>query len=124
MRPAVRRVGDVIGGDPGWRALVSAGSSIAGVLRPGLALPKGEAVTAGTDLYVRAYAARAVPLGLATALVLLGDDRVATWPMLVVAGLAQVGDSAIGVRQRNMGMALGAGAFAVLHLASAWWLAR
>ena len=105
-------------------ALVSAGSSVAGVLRPGLALPKGEPVTVGTALYVRAYAARAVPLGLTTALVLLADDPVATWPMLVVAGLAQVGDAAIGVRQRNMGMTMGAGAFAVLHLASAWWLAR
>ncbi|MDJ0347511.1 hypothetical protein QMK19_40005 [Streptomyces sp. H10-C2] len=44
--------------------------------------------------------------------------------MLVVAGLAQAGDSAIGAQRRNPGMTFGAGAFAVLHLASAWWLAR
>ncbi len=105
-------------------ALVSVGSSIAGVLRPGLALAPGEAVNAGTDLYARAYAVRAVPLGLATAAVLLSGAHAAAWPMLVVAGLAQVGDSAIGAQRRNPGMTFGAGAFAVLHLASAWWLAR
>ncbi|WP_306191030.1 MULTISPECIES: hypothetical protein [unclassified Streptomyces] len=105
-------------------ALISAGSSIAGALRPGIALAHTEPVTAGTDMYARAYAARAVPLGLATAVVLLADARAAAWPMLVVAGLAQVGDSALGARQRNLGMTLGAGVFAVLHLASAWWLAR
>lgn len=105
-------------------ALISAGSGLAGALRPGIALAPGEPVTAGTDLYARAYAARAVPLGLATALVLPADVRAAAWPMLVVAGLAQVGDSTIGWRRRNTGMALGAGVFAVLHLASAWRLAR
>lgn len=105
-------------------ALISAGSSVAGALRPGIALGRTEPVNAGTDLYARAYAARAVPLGLAAAVVLLADARAAAWPMLLVAGLAQVGDSAIGARRRNLGMALGAGAFAVLHLASAWWLAR
>ncbi|WP_055585608.1 hypothetical protein [Peterkaempfera griseoplana] len=105
-------------------ALISAGSSVAGALRPGIALAHSEPVTAGTALYARAYAARAVPLGLATAGVLLTGARAAAWPMLVVAGLAQIGDSAIGARQRNRGMALGAGAFAVLHLASAAWLAR
>ncbi|WP_031071053.1 hypothetical protein [Streptomyces sp. NRRL WC-3742] len=103
-------------------ALVSAGSSVAGVLRPGLVLSAGEVITAGTGLYARAYAVRAVPLGLATAWVLLAGPRAAAWPMLVVSGLAQVGDSAIGAKQRNAGMAFGAGAVAVLHLASAWWL--
>ena len=106
-------------------ALISAGSSVAGTLRPGLALPAGEPITTGTNLYARAYSARAVPLGLATALLLLtGAPGVAVWPMLVVAGLAQAGDSAIGLLQRNRGMAFGAGAFAVLHLASACRLAR
>ncbi|MGA5816584.1 hypothetical protein ACPC54_01785 [Kitasatospora sp. NPDC094028] len=106
-------------------ALVSAGSSVAGVLRPGLALPGGEPVTTGTDLYARAYAARAVPLGLAVALLALtGAADAVMWPLLAVAGLAQAGDSAIGARYRNRGMTLGAGAFAVLHLVSACWTAR
>ncbi|MGW4896192.1 hypothetical protein ACWEQL_28650 [Kitasatospora sp. NPDC004240] len=105
-------------------ALVSAASSVAGVLRPGLGLPAGEPVTVGAHVYVRAYAARAVPLGVATALAVTVGDASAAWPMLLVSGLAQVGDSAIGFRLRNLGMAFGAGAFAVLHLASAWWVAR
>ncbi|MFH9348139.1 hypothetical protein [Kitasatospora sp. NPDC017646] len=106
-------------------ALVSAGSSVAGVLRPGLALPTGVPLNTGTDLYARAYAVRAVPLGLAAALLLLtGAPHGAAWPMLLVAGLAQVGDSAIGARYRNRGMTYGAGACAVLHLATAVWIAR
>ena len=105
-------------------ALVSAGSSVAGVFRPGLGLPDGEPVTAGTHVYVQAYAARAVPLGLATAAAMWADNAAVAWPMLLVSGVAQVADSAIGFRQRNLGMGFGAGAFAVLHLVSAWWVAR
>ncbi|MFD7731333.1 hypothetical protein ACFV6F_13235 [Kitasatospora phosalacinea] len=114
---------DVLSAANALAALVSAGSSVAGVVRPGLALPAGEPVTAGAHLYARAYAARAVPLGAATAVAVWADAAVA-WPMLLVSGLAQVGDSAIGFRQRNLGMGFGAGAFAVLHLFSAWWVAR
>ncbi|MEW1909071.1 hypothetical protein AB0442_11490 [Kitasatospora sp. NPDC085895] len=105
-------------------ALVSAGSSVAGVLRPGLGLPEGEPVTVGTHVYARAYAARAVPLGVATAVAVTAGGAAAAWPMLLVSGLAQMGDSAIGFRQRSLGMGFGAGAFAVLHLVSAWWVAR
>jgi hypothetical protein len=75
-------------------------------------------------VYVRAYAARAVPLGLATAAAMWADNAAVAWPMLLVSGVAQVADSAIGFRQRNLGMGFGAGAFAVLHLVSAWWVAR
>ncbi|QKW22137.1 hypothetical protein HUT16_26440 [Kitasatospora sp. NA04385] len=104
-------------------ALMSAGSSVAGVLRPGLALPAGEPATAGVHLYAQAYAARSLPLGVATAAAVWTGAAVA-WPMLLVSGLAQVADSAIGFRQRNLGMGIGAGACAVLHLLSAWWMAR
>ncbi|MFG2692419.1 hypothetical protein [Kitasatospora sp. NPDC048407] len=105
-------------------ALLSAGSSVAGAIRPGLVLAANEPITAGTRLYAGAYTVRAVPLGLVTALVLAAGSRAAAWPMLVVAGLAQVGDTAIGARQRNVGMTIGAGAAAVLHLTTAWWLSR
>ncbi|MFC8716420.1 hypothetical protein [Kitasatospora sp. NPDC057198] len=104
-------------------ALLSAGSSAAGVLRPGLALPAGEPATAGVHLYARAYAARALPLGVATAAA-VWTGGAAAGPLLLVSGLAQVADSAIGFRQRNLGMGIGAGACAVLHLLSAWWVTR
>jgi hypothetical protein len=101
-------------------ALVSAGSSAAGMVRPQLALVAGESVDGGTRLYAQAYAARAVPLGIALALALcLGAGAPVLWPVLAVAGLAQAGDSVIGFRRRNRGMGWGAGAFAVLHLATA-----
>ncbi|WP_143664666.1 hypothetical protein [Streptomyces sp. NRRL B-24572] len=115
---------DVLPAANGLAALASAGSSVAGVFRPGLALPDGEPVTTGTQVYVQAYAARAVPLGLATAAAMWTGDTAVARSMLLVSGVAQVADSAIGFRLRNLGMGLGAGAFAVLHLASAWWVAR
>lgn len=105
-------------------ALGGAAASLAGVRRPGLILPAGQAVTVGAEVYVRAYAARAVPLGAVTALVLLLGPAAAQWPLLTVAGLAQAGDLAIGLRQRNTGMAIGSAVGAVLHLATAWWSAR
>ncbi|WP_433237514.1 hypothetical protein ACQPYK_29045 [Streptosporangium sp. CA-135522] len=100
-------------------SLGAAGSSVAGVARPALGLRPPEAVTSAVHLYTRAYAARAVPLGLMTAFVLVGGPADAAVPLLLVSGLAQVGDSALGVARRNMGMALGAAAFALVHLLTA-----
>ncbi|MEY9872624.1 hypothetical protein ABH931_002101 [Streptacidiphilus sp. MAP12-33] len=104
-------------------ALVSTGSAVAGMLRPGLALTTGEAITGGVRFYASAYAIRAVPLGLLTAALVVAGDTPALVPVLAVAGLVQLGDSALGARRRNPGMAYGAGAFAALHLATACWLA-
>ena len=105
----------------GLASLASAGSCIAGMTRPGLALPKGMAVNGGTHLYANAYGSRALPLAAVTLALLAMGDRSTVAPVLAVAGLAQIGDSVIGVQQRNKGMAIGAGLFGVLHLASAWW---
>ncbi|MFF0411147.1 DUF4267 domain-containing protein [Kitasatospora sp. NPDC004745] len=88
---------------------------------PGLILPRSTAVNGGTRLYAHAYGARAIPLAAVTLALLATGDRSAAAPVLAIAGLAQIGDSAIGVRQRNPGMAVCAGLLAVLHLASAWW---
>ncbi|WP_216892485.1 hypothetical protein [Nocardia alni] len=87
-------------------------------------MPSGDdPVTPSVSLYARLYAARALPLGVVT-LVLLGMGE---WrslvPILIVAGLAQLGDVAAGVPQRNRGMIAGATVAAVVHLASAWWFA-
>jgi hypothetical protein len=104
----------------GLVVLVSAASSIVAMAKPSLILPHGMAVNGGTRLYANAYGARAVPLAaVAVALVVMGDQSAVT-PVLAVAGLAQIGDCAIGVQQRNRGMAIGAGLAAALHLASAW----
>ncbi|MGW7386123.1 hypothetical protein [Streptomyces sp. NPDC054794] len=108
----------------GLASLTSAGFCIAGMARPGLALPKGMAVNGGTHLYANAYGARAIPLAAVTLALFAMGDRSTVAPVLAIAGLAQIGDSAIGVQQRNKGMAICASLLGVLHLASAWWFHR
>ncbi|MGJ5754445.1 hypothetical protein FB563_2615 [Streptomyces puniciscabiei] len=105
----------------GLASLVSAGFCIAGMIRPGLALPQGMTVNGGTHLYANAYGARAIPLAAVTLALFVLGDRSTVAPVLAIAGLAQTGDCAIGVQLRNKGMAVCAGLLGVLHLASAWW---
>ncbi|MEU8033924.1 hypothetical protein AB0C13_35855, partial [Streptomyces sp. NPDC049099] len=78
-------------------SLTSAGFCIAGMIRPGLALPNGMVVNRGTHLYANAYGARAIPLAAVTLALFALGDRSTIAPVLAVAGLAQIGDSAIGV---------------------------
>jgi hypothetical protein len=103
-------------------ALLSGVSALAGARWPGLGLAKGEAVTAGVAFYARAYTVRAFPLSVLALVELARQDWAVVGPLLIVRGAAQVGDSVLGVRQRNAGMAIGAGVGAVIHLASALWV--
>ncbi|MGW6919245.1 hypothetical protein ACWGB8_36335 [Kitasatospora sp. NPDC054939] len=106
-------------------ALLSVGSCLAGLVDPGLALPRGSAITSGVHVYAGAYAARALPLGVALIHQLLASrTKRGLLPLLVVAGVVQIGDAVIGLTVQNPGMTLGAGALAVLHLASAARIAR
>ncbi|MFE7191472.1 hypothetical protein [Kitasatospora sp. NPDC057541] len=105
--------------------LLSTAFCVAGLVDPGLALPHGSAVTDGVRLYAQAYAARTLPLGAALVhQLLVSRTKRGLLPLLTVAGVVQIGDVAIGLTTRNPGMAVGAGALAVLHLASAARLAR
>ena len=104
-------------------ALLSGGSSVLAVVRPGVALSAGVPITAGIHFYARAYAVRAVPLSLVALVVLPTAGRAGLVPLLLVLGAAQAGDSVLGIRLRNKGMAFGAGAGAVIHLVSALWIA-
>ncbi|MFI1919450.1 hypothetical protein [Nocardia sp. NPDC020380] len=103
-------------------ALVSGVSCAVGLVRPRLALPAGEMPTPGTEFLLGAYAARALPLSLVTLAVLVTGNPAAIIPVLAVAGLAQLGDAALGARQRNMPMAATCVALAAVHLATATWL--
>jgi hypothetical protein len=105
-------------------ALLSGASSLVGALRPGIGAPAGESVTSQTRLFAHAYALRAAPLSL-VALVLMatGPHAAGLAPMLTVLGVAQAGDSVIGVTRRNWGMTVTAAVGALLHFASAWYLA-
>jgi len=95
---------------------------VAAVLRPALGLPSGEPVTAGVSFYARAYAVRALPLSVLALHVLLTGSTAGLTGLLIVLGLIQVGDSALGIQQRNPGMAIGAGVAAAVHLSTALWL--
>lgn len=58
---------------------------------------------------------------------LLGElvlKRRATPQLLIAAGVVQLGDSALGIRQRNPGMTLGPATMGLVHLASARVLSR
>ncbi|GAA4587863.1 hypothetical protein GCM10023194_38030 [Planotetraspora phitsanulokensis] len=104
-------------------ALLSGVSSVAGVINPGLGLPKGAPITAGVDFYARAYAVRAVPLSAVALVMLAAGGSAGLAALLTVLGLAQVGDSVLGVMRRHLGMSVGAGVCALVHLVSAWWIA-
>jgi hypothetical protein len=101
-------------------AALSMASCAAGLINPGIGLPKEEPVTKGVRFYAEAYAARALPLGAVLLHQLVrGRGGSALPAVLLLAGAVQAGDAAIGVRTRNPGMALGAGALALLHLETA-----
>ncbi|MFD8706585.1 hypothetical protein ACFV1W_28950 [Kitasatospora sp. NPDC059648] len=99
---------------------LSMAACAAGLANPGIGLPKEEPVTEGVRFYAKAYAARALPLGAVLLHQLVrGRGGPALPAVLLLAGAVQAGDAAIGARTRNPGMALGAGALALLHLETA-----
>ncbi|GAA5017758.1 hypothetical protein [Kitasatospora paranensis] len=106
-------------------AALSTASALVGLARPGVVLAAGAPVTAGVHFYAAAYAARALPLGVVLIHRLLADRAGrGLLPVLLLAGAVQAGDLAVGLSVHNPGMTLGAGALAVLHLASALRVAR
>ncbi|MBP2048657.1 hypothetical protein J2Z21_001582 [Streptomyces griseochromogenes] len=103
-------------------ALVSGVSGVVGLARPALGLAAGESVNSGVVFFARAYAVRAVPLSLVVLVLLAAGSWGSLGPVLIVAGLAQLGDAAIGAARRNTGTLITAGALAAVHLVSAQWL--
>lgn len=106
-------------------AALSTASALIALAAPGV-LSGGETAP-GVEFYAQAYAARAVPIGLAVFALLLVPalrTRPAALLVLSVAGLAQVGDLAIGAVQGIPGMMAGSAIGAIAHLASAAWLIR
>ena len=107
--------------------LVVAASGVfaaAALINPGILLPSESVVTSATDLYVKFYAARSLPLtGFIAALGLFGST---SWlgALLVLAGLVQALDALIGLSYGNLGQTLFPAVAAILHLVSAGWLLR
>ncbi|MGH3690555.1 MAG: hypothetical protein ACRDT7_10400 [Microbacterium sp.] len=99
-------------------ALVTAGFGVAALARPALFAPPGQ--TPGR-FYPAMYAGRAIPLGIAVAIVvwLPAPDPLPTVLLLGVAALAQVADVATGTVTRQWGLVGGATFGAVCHAVGA-----
>lgn len=98
-------------------AALSLGFAVRGVLHPGYVHPSRTS-TPLASFWARSSAARtcAVSAPLLGSVLLRGR---AAPELLAVAGLAQLGDSALGVWQRTPGMALAPAVMGLVHLASA-----
>jgi hypothetical protein len=107
----------------GVGALVAAGFAVAATIDPALILP-GDAATAGMQFYAQVYAARALPLTAVLLIMLAAPAVRGLVAMLVLSGLVQAADAAIGLVWHRAGMVVGGGLLAVIHLASAYWLWR
>ncbi|MBF6172079.1 hypothetical protein [Nocardia blacklockiae] len=103
-------------------ALLTGGAAVLGLTRPALLAPAGTVVSPGVAMYARMYAARALPLSAVTLAVLVGDVHDAVVPVLLIAGLAQVGDMIVAALQRNPGMLAGSTLSAVVPLGSVVWI--
>ncbi|HEX7661489.1 MAG TPA: hypothetical protein VF444_18600 [Pseudonocardiaceae bacterium] len=105
-------------------SVVSAAFCVAAVARPAALLPAGhrDSDVTSSRFYAWFYATRQFPLSVAVIVAILAmSARPALAILLTVAGVAQVGDAAIGLRHRNLGMAAGATVAAVVHIGTAWW---
>ena len=111
--------------------MISGGFAVAGLVDPAL-IGLG-AATPMARVYAQLHAARAIPLTVVMLVVLAGRGRVplarrgravAVEPLLVVAGIAQLADAAIGVGFGKPNMIVGGTVLATIHLASAVWVRR
>jgi hypothetical protein len=103
--------------------VISGGFAVAGLVDPAL-IGLGAAPPMAR-VYAQLHAARAIPLTVVMLVVLAGRGRaVAVEPLLVVAGIAQLADAAIGVGFGKPNMIVGGTVLATIHLASAMWVRR
>jgi len=103
--------------------VISAGFAVVALLDP--ATISAGAVTPLVRLCAGAYAVRAIPLSVVLLVLLVRRGPTAVLvPLLLVAGLAQVGDAVIGVGLGEPGMLGGGSLLAAAHLVSAGWLYR
>jgi hypothetical protein len=102
-------------------AVITAAAAVLATASPALVVP-GE-VAPLVDFYAQAYLVRAIPIS-AVLIGLLATKRPGLRPVLLLAGLAQVGDVIVGTLHAQPVMVAGATLGAVVHLGSAWFLRR
>ena len=101
--------------------VVAAGFSAQGLTKPNFAEPD-QAATPLARFWAASSAVRTWSLAAPMLIGLLGGRP--TSQILTTAGLVQLGDSALGVWQRNPQMVIAPGVMGVIHLASAHLLRR
>ena len=102
-------------------ATISAMSSLLVIFRPQI-MSKSQKVSAGERFFAQMYAARAVPLGVVTAVVpfIAASDITTVRLILMAAMVVQVVDAGIGVRRREVAMIIGPSIAAIVHGLTAW----
>jgi hypothetical protein len=93
------------------------------MLDPALILPRTD-VSAAVEISAWAYGVRAIPLGAAVLILLTTQGKRGLVPVLLVAGVAQLGDAVIGAMHGIPGMLAGGSTLAAIHLGSSLWIAR
>ena len=102
-------------------AVITAAAAVLATANPAMFAPGQAAPLA--DFYAQAYLVRAIPIS-GVLLGLLATKRPGLQPVLLLAGLAQVGDVVVGALHAQPVMIAGATFGAVVHLGSAWFLRR
>jgi hypothetical protein len=100
-------------------SLASAAWAAVAVFRPA-SLSNSRQVTEGEKFYVRMYAARALPFGLAIGALPFWGGGFAVESILIAAAFVQIADIVIAVQRKNLGMICGAATGAIAHLACAF----
>lgn len=99
-------------------SLASASLALLALVRPAK-MSESPIVTFGERYYARLYAARSLPFELASAVLPLTTHGEPVFFLLLFATAIQAGDVAIAVAARKRGMAFGATAAALIHVACA-----
>ena len=86
-------------------------------------MSKSQKVSAGERFFAQMYAARAVPLGVVTAVVpfIAASDITTVRLILMAAMVVQVADAGIGIRRREVAMIVGPSIAAIVHGTMAWY---
>ena len=96
-------------------SLASAGAAVIALLRPG-SFSGSSQVGRGELFYVRMYAARSIPFGLAAGILPYWPGGSAVAWVLFTAAVIQIVDVVIAVGKKERGMMIGASVGAIVHL--------
>ena len=96
-------------------SLASAGAAVIALLRPG-SFSGSSQVGRGEIFYVRMYAARSIPFGLASGILPYSSGGPAVAWVLFTAAVIQIVDVVIAVGKKDRGMMIGASVGAIVHL--------